>query len=126
MYGNLPLKTILPEVSLSGAKDIDLWPRPHGTQREQVEEMGHEQFAEMLEKHRVSFSMVTRYDLGPFGLQNEMKFAGKFKAKMIVTGSRGPALAKGPELSARWRRRWTYHDPIYRKRPRLEIPRRWF
>ena len=40
MYGTLPLNTILPEVSKTGAGTIDIWPRVHGNQREQIEEMG--------------------------------------------------------------------------------------
>ena len=33
MYGTLPLSTILPEVSKTGAGTIDIWPRVHGNQR---------------------------------------------------------------------------------------------
>ena len=40
MYGTLPLSTILPEEAKSGADIIDIWPRVHGNQREQMEKMG--------------------------------------------------------------------------------------
>src|SRR5690606_6437273 len=53
MYGKLPLAEILPEVRRTGAEFIDIWPARHGNQREQVEEMGHERFAEMLHEHGV-------------------------------------------------------------------------
>jgi hypothetical protein len=33
MFGTLPIAEILPEVARSGAVGIDLWPRPHGSQR---------------------------------------------------------------------------------------------
>ncbi|SVC06603.1 uncharacterized protein METZ01_LOCUS259457, partial [marine metagenome] len=52
MYGTLPLKTILPEVAKTGAGTIDIWPRVHGNQREQIEEMGHEKFAALQKQHR--------------------------------------------------------------------------
>ena len=48
MYGRLPLKKILPEVTKTGANTIDIWPAVHGNQREQIEEMGHEAFAKLL------------------------------------------------------------------------------
>ena len=51
MYGTLPLSTILPEVAKTGADIIDIWPRVHGNQREQMEKMGHKSFAAMLKKH---------------------------------------------------------------------------
>ena len=46
MYGTLPLAEILPEVGKIGSGHVDIWPRVHGNQREQVEEMGSEAFAE--------------------------------------------------------------------------------
>ena len=53
MYGELPLAEILPDVRKTGAESIDIWPRKHGKQREQVAEMGEEKFAAMLKEHGV-------------------------------------------------------------------------
>lgn len=100
MYGTLPLNTILPEVSKTGADTIDIWPRVHGNQREQIEEMGYGKFATLLKQHRTRLGCITRYDLGPFGLQKEMKVAQKFGAKMLVCGGRGRQGLKGVELKA--------------------------
>ena len=50
MYGELPLAKILPDVPKTGAEWIDLWPRRHGNQREQVAEMGEEKFARPFEQ----------------------------------------------------------------------------
>ena len=100
MYGTLPLNTILPEVSKTGSNTIDIWPRVHGNQREQMEEMGHEKFAVLLKQHRTGLGCITRYDLGPFGLQKEMKVAQKFGAKVLVCGGRGRKGLKGAELKA--------------------------
>ncbi|MBT6144915.1 MAG: sugar phosphate isomerase/epimerase [Gemmatimonadetes bacterium] len=98
LYGCLPLAQILPEVSRAHRGLIDIWPRAHGDQREQVEAMGHEAFAELLSAHGVKLGASTRFDLGPFGLQEEMKFANGFGASLLICGSKGPKDLKGGEL----------------------------
>ena len=40
MYGTMPLVEIVSEVPKIGSQHIDIWPRVHGNQREQVESMG--------------------------------------------------------------------------------------
>ena len=40
MYGYKPLAEILPEVRKTGSTAIDIWPKSHGNQREQLQEMG--------------------------------------------------------------------------------------
>ena len=104
MYGELPLSEILPEIRKSGASLIDVWPRVHGNQREQIEAMGHDRFAAMLEEHRVRLGCLTRYDLGPFGLAPEMPVAKRFGCKLMVCGGRGPNGLKGDELKTAVRR----------------------
>ncbi len=87
MYGDLKLSQILPEVGKTGAEYIDIWPRRHGDQREQMDQLGHDEFAKMLKQHNVKLGMLTRYDLGPFGLQSELEVAKRFGTRIIVTGS---------------------------------------
>ncbi|MFP6581019.1 MAG: sugar phosphate isomerase/epimerase family protein [Candidatus Hydrogenedentota bacterium] len=87
LYGELSLDVILPEVTKIGATEIDLWPRVHGNQREQIDEMGHHVFAEKLRKHGSRMGMITRYDLGPYGLQDEMKIVKALGGDLMVTGS---------------------------------------
>jgi len=98
MYGELPLADILPEVRKAGARHIDIWPRKHGNQREQMEEMGHDAFAALLAKHGVKLGMLTRYDLGPFGLQKEMGVAQKLGGSILICGGRGPRKLTGDAL----------------------------
>ena len=98
MYGELPLAEILPEVRKAGAGHIDIWPRKHGNQREQMEEMGHDAFAALLSKHGVKLGMLTRYDLGPFGLQKEMAVAKKLGASILICGGSGPRNLTGDAL----------------------------
>ena len=100
MYGTTPLAEIVPEVKKSGSEHIDIWPRVHGNQREQVEAMGNDAFAALLATHGVGLGISTRFDLGPFGLEEEMAFVREFGASLIVTGSKGPKGLVGEELRA--------------------------
>lgn len=100
MYGRMKLSEILPEVRKAGAEYIDIWPEGHANQREQVEDMGHQQFAAMLKQHRVKLGILTRYDLGPFDLKDEMRAAKKLGGSMVICGSSGPGNLKGGALKA--------------------------
>ena len=100
MYGTLPLETIVSEVPKAGAGLLDIWPRVHGNQREQLEKMGHEKFTELLQMHKVKLGCITRYDLGPFGLKDELLVAAKLGAKVLVCGGKGRRGLKGGELKA--------------------------
>ena len=100
MYGYLDLETIVKQVPLTGAAAIDIWPKVHGNQREQLDEMGEEKFAALLERHSIRLGCLTQYKLGPFGLQDEMHLAKRFGCQTIVTGGKGPKDAVGAELKA--------------------------
>lgn len=100
MYGCLPLSTILPEVKKTGAAHIDIWPRVHGNQREQMDAMGLDAFEALLKRHKVKLGMLTRYDLGPFRLKPEMAVARRFGARILICGGRGPVNLKGGELKS--------------------------
>jgi sugar phosphate isomerase/epimerase len=100
MYGSEPLKDILPEVKKTGATHIDLWPKSHGSQREELDAMGEEAFQKLLAAHGVKLGMTTRYDLGPGRLQDEIKVAGRLGARIIICGSAGGP-SEGPDLKAR-------------------------
>ena len=98
MYGYTDLKEIVPEVKKIGATAIDLWPKVHGNQREQIDRMGEEKFVELLKKHGVQLGCITQYKLGPFGLQDEMRLVQKLGGTTLVTGAVGPKGLKGVEL----------------------------
>jgi sugar phosphate isomerase/epimerase len=100
MYGYTALSEIVPEVRKVGAAALDIWPKVHGNQREQLDEMGEEKFAALLKKHDVTLGCITQYKLGPFGLQNEMRVARRLGCSTIVTGGRGPRGLAGSELKA--------------------------
>ncbi len=98
MYGYMYVGEILPEVKKIGAKAIDIWPKVHGNQREQLTDLGEEKFQQLLDKHGVELGCITQYPLGPFGLQEEMRLAGRLKCHTMVTGGAGPKDLKGQEL----------------------------
>lgn len=98
MYGYAALEQVVPEVKKIGATAIDLWPKVHGNQREQLDEMGEEAFLALLRDHDVSLGCITQYPLGPFGLEEEIRLAGRLGCPTIVTGGKGPKGLRGSEL----------------------------
>ncbi|MEM9365781.1 MAG: sugar phosphate isomerase/epimerase family protein [Planctomycetota bacterium] len=100
LYGYAKLNELLPEVAKTGASAIDIWPKVHGDQREQLDAMGEERFANLLSKHDVRLGCITQYKLGPFGLQDEMKLAASLGCQTIVTGGKGPKGLTGTELKS--------------------------
>ncbi len=100
LYGYTGIEEILPEVAQTGATAIDIWPKVHGNQREQLDELGEERFAALLKQHGVTLGCITQYKLGPFGLQDEMRLAKRLGCSLIVTGSSGPKGLTGDELKA--------------------------
>ena len=100
MYGYQYVGEIFPEVRNSGATSIDIWPKVHGNQREQLTDLGEEKFASMLDEHEIKLGCITQYKLGPFGLQDEMRLAQRLGCRTIVTGGSGPKGLKGAELKS--------------------------
>lgn len=100
LFGYADLAQIVPQVPACGAAALDIWPKVHGNQREQLDEMGEAAFAELLAKHDVTLGCITQYKLGPFGLQNEMRLAQRLGCRLIVTGGKGPVGLRGSELKA--------------------------
>lgn len=98
LYGKLPIEQIVPEVRKAGAEHIDLWPLRHGNQREQVDAMGLNAFTELLARHGAKLGMLTRYDLGPFRLEYEIRMLEKLGGRILITGAEGPKGLVGDEL----------------------------
>lgn len=100
MYGYLYLGEILPEVARCGATHLDIWPKKHGNQREQLADLGEDLFVQLLQKHKVKLGCITQYALGPFGLADEFQLAKRLGCRLIVTGGEGPKGLAGAELKA--------------------------
>ena len=60
--------------------------------------MGHDAFAALLAEHEVKLGILTHYDLGPFGLQDEMRVAKTLGGSMLICGGKGPVGLTGAEL----------------------------
>ncbi|MDZ4819352.1 MAG: sugar phosphate isomerase/epimerase [Planctomycetota bacterium] len=98
MYGTTALAEILPEVHKTGAEYIDLWPRRHGNQREQVDELGVDRYLEMLAVAKVKTGAISRFDLGPFKLRDELAFAARLRASVVICAGNGPKNLTGAKL----------------------------
>lgn len=98
LYGYASIESILREAPKLECASIDLWPRVHGDQREQLDDMGEEAFQRMLAQHRMLLGCITQYKLGPFGLADEFRLAQRLGCKTIVTGAKGPSKLQGAEL----------------------------
>jgi sugar phosphate isomerase/epimerase len=110
LYGTFPLVEILPEVARTGSSSIDLWPRPHGSQREEIDSLGEERVRALLAEHGVRVGGLTCYRLGPFRLEKESALAARLGERVIlVTGSVGDAKATGATLKAEIER---FHDAL--------------
>lgn len=98
MYGYFDLPAIVPEVRRAGATAIDIWPKVHGDQREELEVLGVEGFNGLARVYGVTVGCITQYKLGPFGLTDEMRFAQRLGCRTIVTGGEGPKGLQGDDL----------------------------
>jgi sugar phosphate isomerase/epimerase len=100
LYGGSPLEAILPEVARAGCDTIDLWPRPHGTQREEVDRLGPERVRKRFEAAGVGLGSIACYKPGPFALAGEFDVATRLGGEgvILVTGCPGDADLAGDPL----------------------------
>lgn len=88
MYGDAPLSVVLSQVKQAGADSVDIWSKPHGPQRDEIDQIGHEEVAKLLKNHGVRWAASSRYDLKPGGLGDEIATLGKFDGEQLITASR--------------------------------------
>lgn len=98
MYGEIHVEKILPEVKKTGAKYIDIWPRTHGAQREQIEAMGADAFKKLLQQHKVKVGIYTCYNPGLFKMDAQMKAVHNFGGSMVIANSGGKKNLTGSAL----------------------------
>jgi sugar phosphate isomerase/epimerase len=100
LYGTMGLDIVLRELAATGCTGLDLWCKPHGTQREQAEAMGIDAFADLLKKHSVKPVCFTQYPLGPFALGKELPVLKQLGSALMVTAAKGPKNVVGAEARA--------------------------
>lgn len=100
LYGYMDLGSVVPEVAKTGSAALDIWPKVHGSQREQLDDLGEERFAALLARHGVKLGCITQYRLGPFRLGDELKLAARLGCRTMVTGGEGPKGLSGDALKA--------------------------
>lgn len=101
LYGGFPLAEILPEVRKTGATMIDLWPKPHGSQREEVDTLGVERVREMLAAAGVTLGGIACYRAGAFRLAGEFALAKRLgsESPVLVSTAPGDGGATGDDLA---------------------------
>jgi len=102
LYGTFPLAEILPEVAKTGATMIDLWPKPHGTQREEIDTLGEKKVREMLVTAGVKLGGIACYKIGGFNLAGEFALAKRLggEGTVLVTTAPGDGSLTGDPLVA--------------------------
>ncbi|MDF1811094.1 MAG: hypothetical protein P1V20_02740 [Verrucomicrobiales bacterium] len=100
MYGNMKLSRILPELEHTGCEGLDIWCKPHGTQREEIDKMGVDSFAAMLKNYDAKALVFTCLPAGCYGLKPEMPVMQKLGGKIIVSSSPSVEILKGSETRA--------------------------
>lgn len=93
-YGCLPVANIVPEMHRAGCAALDLWAGRWGNTREQVDAMGHEKFAELLQRHRAKVGTYTCMDPGFAKCEPHLRAMLKFGGDTIVAGFPGAPGAK--------------------------------
>ena len=88
-YGCLPIDDIVPQVHLAGCEALDIWAGRWGNQREQIDALGHEKFAELLRTHRAKVGTYTCMDPGFLKAEPHMRAMKKFGGDTVVAGFGG-------------------------------------
>ena len=98
MYGTAELAKVLAELPKTGTDTIDIWPRKHANHREQIDKLGLDRVERLLSEHGAKIGMVTRYDLGPFRVTEEIPLLKRFGGELVVCGAHAQA---GDDLKER-------------------------
>lgn len=86
LYGSAPLATVLAEADKVGATAVDVWSKPHGSQREEIDQLGLERTQELLKSQGMRLGVSSRYDLRPGKLNDEVTAVHRLGGEIIVTG----------------------------------------
>lgn len=85
-YGNMPIWEIVKEMKAAGCEGLDVWAGRWGNQREQIDYLGHERFAQMLTESDAKVACYTCMDPGFIKCEPHLRAMVKFGGNMIVAG----------------------------------------
>lgn len=91
LYGNVPIREVVPEVRKAGCDALDVWCPNWVPHRTQVDEMGHDAFAALLKEYGTRLGAISPYKQGPFKLADELRVIAKLGGTLAICGSTGPA-----------------------------------
>lgn len=91
LYGNVHLREVVPEVAKAGLDALDVWCPAWVPHRTQLDELGHDAFLALLKRHKTRLGSISPYNLGPFGLKDELRVIAKLGGTLAICGSTGPA-----------------------------------
>jgi sugar phosphate isomerase/epimerase len=100
LYLSAPLAEVVPEVRRARLDALDVWPARWVPHRKQLDELGHEAFAELLKKHEARLAYTTRYDLG-LNIAGEVPVVKKLGGTAVVTGFLPPDRKAIPDFLER-------------------------
>lgn len=89
MYGQKPLDVVCEQARSLGMASLDLWPKVHGGQREEVDLRGAAAVHRQVADRGLTIDCLTRYDLGADRLDDECRVARTLGATTIVSGPKG-------------------------------------
>jgi sugar phosphate isomerase/epimerase len=85
-YGTMPIWEIVKEVKAAGCEGLDVWAGRWGNQREQIDFLGHERFAQLLKENGAKVACYTCMDPGFIKCEPHLRAMVKFGGNMIVAG----------------------------------------
>ena len=100
MYGKHSLEEIIPEIPKTGSEHIEIWANPHGSQREELEEIGNDAFLALLDEHGVKLGAFTCFKYGLFNMRGEMDLVAELGGDLVICNSGGPKGLTGDELES--------------------------
>jgi sugar phosphate isomerase/epimerase len=88
-YGTMPIADIVPEMHRAGCDALDIWAGRWGNQREQIDRLGHGNFAALLARHRAKVGTYTCMDPGFARSEPHLRAMKKFGGDTVVAGFPG-------------------------------------
>lgn len=87
LYGDMDLRNVLGELEHTASVGLDIWDKPHGSQRLEIDMMGTDEFERVLKKFNAKVTVFTSYRKNCLELEPEMPVLEKIGGEILVSGS---------------------------------------